>query len=62
MMHVLEKTIHPEQYAMKTYRTHGDRPIEIVAVHGGPEDLGGMVQLAVTLSDRYGVLEPFQTS
>lgn len=47
---------------MKTYRTHGNEPIQIVTVHGGPGDFGGMVQLAQALSDRYGVLEPFQTA
>jgi len=47
---------------MKTYRIHGARPIEIVDVHGGPGDFGGVMQLAATLSAQYGVVEPFQTA
>lgn len=47
---------------MNTYRTHGDGPIEIAALHGGPGGFGGMVNLAVTLSEQYGVVEPFQTA
>lgn len=47
---------------MKNCRIHGRKPIEISVLHGGPGDFGGTVELAVTLSHKYGVLEPFQTA
>jgi len=43
------------------YRVYGEMPYRVVLVHGGPGGAGGMAPLARALSDRWGVLEPFQT-
>ncbi|MGD9211069.1 MAG: alpha/beta hydrolase [Desulfobacteraceae bacterium] len=50
----------PEKNIAKKYRIHG-KPLKIVTLHGGPGEFGGVVNLAVTLSEKYGVLEPFLT-
>jgi pimeloyl-ACP methyl ester carboxylesterase len=44
------------------YRKHGGEPYSIVVVHGGPGTPGGMAYVAGKLSEKWGVLEPFQTS
>jgi pimeloyl-ACP methyl ester carboxylesterase len=42
-------------------KCHGNKPIEIVTVHGGPGAPGSVKELAILLSQHKGVLEPYQT-
>ena len=44
-----------------SYRVHGAKPYCVVLVHGGPGGAGGVAPVARTLSNEWGVLEPFQT-
>jgi len=47
---------------MFPFRTYGKEPYRIVVIHGGPGAPGGMAYVAGKLSDKFGVIEPFQTS
>jgi pimeloyl-ACP methyl ester carboxylesterase len=40
---------------------YGTPPYRIVVVHGGPGAAGSMAPVAIRLSWKYGVMEPFQT-
>ena len=42
-------------------RKHGEAPYRTVVVHGGPGAAGSLEPLAEKLSERGGILEPFQT-
>lgn len=42
-------------------RKYGNKPYTIAVIHGGPGAAGSMKQVAVKLSEAYGVLEPLQT-
>jgi len=44
------------------HRKYGKPPFSIVVVHGGPGAAGGVASVAKKLSEKHGVLEPFQTS
>ncbi|MFC1569907.1 alpha/beta fold hydrolase, partial [bacterium] len=44
------------------FRVHGQRPYQVVLVHGGPGAAGEMAPVAQTLASDWGVLEPFQTA
>lgn len=41
---------------------YGEKPYEVVVVHGGPGAPGSMQAVARELSERFGVLEPFQSA
>jgi pimeloyl-ACP methyl ester carboxylesterase len=41
---------------------YGEKPYEVVVVHGGPGAPGSMETVAKELSKRYSVLEPFQSA
>jgi pimeloyl-ACP methyl ester carboxylesterase len=41
------------------FRKHGSSPYKTVMLHGGPGAPGGMLQPAVVLSAKTGILEPF---
>lgn len=43
-------------------RIHGNPPLSVVVLHGGPGALGGMSQVATELAPDWGVLEPIQTA
>jgi pimeloyl-ACP methyl ester carboxylesterase len=43
------------------FRTHGTSPCRTAVLHGGPGAPGSAYGLARGLSDRFGVLEPFQS-
>ncbi len=43
-------------------RIHGNPPLSVVVLHGGPGALGGMSRVASELADAWGVLEPIQTA
>jgi len=43
-------------------RIHGNPPLSVVVLHGGPGALGGMSRVASELADDWGVLEPIQTA
>ena len=47
---------------MSTFRKYGKEPYSIVTIHGGPGAPGGMAYLANIISEKHGVLEPFQTA
>lgn len=47
---------------MDEIRKYGKQPYSIAVIHGGPGAPGGMAYLAQRLSERFGVIEPFQTS
>ena len=38
-------------------RIHGNPPLSVVVLHGGPGALGGMSRVASELADAWGVLE-----
>ncbi len=42
-------------------RKYGTSPFSIVLVHGGPGAPGSMAPVALELSGKYGILEPFQS-
>ncbi len=44
------------------YRRYGKSPYSVVTVHGGPGAPGEMAYVAERLSEKCGVIEPFQTS
>jgi pimeloyl-ACP methyl ester carboxylesterase len=44
------------------YRKYAKEPYSVVVVHGGPGAPGGMAYVAEKLSEKFGVIEPFQTS
>ncbi len=44
------------------YRLYGEKPYSVAVLHGGPGTPGSMGYLAKTLSDQFGVVEPFQTA
>lgn len=46
---------------MRNYRTYGNKPINLVLLHGGPGATGSVVDIAIQLSKSFSVLEPFQT-
>jgi len=46
---------------MENFRLYGEKPIKFVLVHGGPGAPGGMAPVARVVSEKVGVLEPFQT-
>ncbi|MHB8863109.1 MAG: hypothetical protein ACYC6N_11935 [Pirellulaceae bacterium] len=43
-------------------RIHGNPPLSVVVLHGGPGALGGMVRVASELANDWGILEPIQTA
>lgn len=43
------------------YRTYGQEPYRVVALHGGPGAAGSVKPFCETLGKSQGVLEPFQT-
>ena len=43
-------------------RIHGNPPLSVVVLHGGPGALGGMSHVASELANDWGVLEPIQTA
>lgn len=42
-------------------RKYGAQPYKVVVIHGGPGAAGEMAPVALALSSKQGVLEPFQT-
>jgi len=42
------------------YRTHGNRGITVVLLHGGPGAPGSLLPLAEALKEKFRLLEPFQ--
>jgi pimeloyl-ACP methyl ester carboxylesterase len=44
------------------YRKYKKEPYSVATVHGGPGAPGGMAYVAEKLSEKFGVIEPFQTS
>jgi pimeloyl-ACP methyl ester carboxylesterase len=47
---------------LKKARTHGEPPIEVVVIHGGPGAAGEMAPVATEIARHRGVLEPLQTA
>lgn len=47
---------------MLNYRTYGEKPYNVVVVHGGPGAPGSLGYVARELSKRHSVLEPFQSA
>jgi len=45
---------------MPFFRKYGNPPINITLIHGGPGAAGGMAPVAIELSEKSGILEPFQ--
>ncbi|MTI71865.1 MAG: alpha/beta hydrolase [Firmicutes bacterium] len=46
---------------MKNLRIYGEKPYEVLVIHGGPGAPGSVAPLARVLSKKFGVIEPFQT-
>lgn len=46
---------------MKQIRTYGNKPYNIVLLHGGPGAAGELAPVAEELAQEFGVLEPMQT-
>ena len=46
---------------MKNYRIHGEKPYEIITLHGGPGALGELKPLSEKLAEKFGVIEYLQT-
>jgi pimeloyl-ACP methyl ester carboxylesterase len=45
---------------VKSYKTYGTPPYEVILIHGGPGAAGEMTPLASKLSKEIGIVEPFQ--
>jgi pimeloyl-ACP methyl ester carboxylesterase len=46
---------------VKQFRKYGEKPFDVVLVHGGPGAAGELEPLALRLSERFGVIEALQT-
>ncbi|MTI68002.1 MAG: alpha/beta hydrolase [Firmicutes bacterium] len=46
---------------MRNLRIYGDKPYEVLVIHGGPGAPGSVAPVARVLSKKFGVIEPFQT-
>jgi len=46
---------------VKNYRIHGEKPYEIITLHGGPGALGELKPLSEKLGEKFGVIEYLQT-
>lgn len=47
---------------MNNYREYGEKPFEVIVIHGGPGAIGDMKTVAKELSYKYGVVEYLQTA
>jgi pimeloyl-ACP methyl ester carboxylesterase len=47
-------------FVLKSYKTYGTPPYDVLLIHGGPGAAGEMSPLANKLSKEVGIVEPFQ--
>jgi len=47
---------------MSNVNVYGEEPFNVVVIHGGPGAAGEVAPVAIKLSKKFGVIEPYQTS